>query len=250
MNNSYQINKNLFDTWNNLPLTQENVNDTYKQSFLKTKIECNRLIYALPNEEKSRVQEIIAFKNFDINYQLKFNKKTALHYAVLNQKYIEILLSRDDINVNIQDNKGKTAFLLSCHCVNAFNTIKYKKTFQLLLNDPRVNINIPDHNKNTPLSIFLSFKCASLDVLKEYLEHPRVKVWTSQYYQFILNFLNISPTLPYSLQIYNKKCEYIKKAIKREIILCLISPRCIPRLCGECICLLPPELVRLMVHFL
>lgn len=120
-------------------------------------------------------------KIMDVNIQDK-NKRTPLHLAVSNQKVgvVKILFQCDDIDFQIQDNKGKTAFHYSAETKN-------KEIIQLFVDSSpknKIDMNIPDNKGNTAFHYFckpryfepsiLKYICDCVQVDPNQLNHKKV----------------------------------------------------------------------------
>lgn len=101
----------------------------------------------LENDVTTAKALLLKFPGLDINWgHPGYSTWTALHNAASSglSEFTRLFLSHPDINVNVLDSDGKSAFYLTC-------AITQVTTLPLLLADARVDINRPDPYGATPL---------------------------------------------------------------------------------------------------
>lgn len=231
----------LINFLNSIPITHDNINNILNVE--NTKI--SRFTLAVQYGLTYQVVEMIKYTNLDINYQVSESGITSLHLAIKHKNMVKILLQHHNINVNIKNWKGETPFLRCCKYYKLEKAAQ--ENFYVFLSDERVDINQPNKFNISPLVAIILY--CPLGVFIDFIQNSRVKVWENKGGNIIKFYPNIKKVHTRN-DIIRYYIDLIFQALRRDIFWCLISPRCIPRLGGEIIRLLPPELVRLMVTFL
>lgn len=115
----------------------------------RTQSGCTALHFACCNARaEASVQALLEIEEIDVNAQ-RDNGMTALHYAckVRSPAIIRMLLGRDDLRPNTLDVYGNTALHEAC----MEHGERVVETIQALLSDDRVDADIPNSCKITPL---------------------------------------------------------------------------------------------------
>ena len=129
----------------------------------KTGLGCTGLMNAIVRGHNSLVQLLLQQPKIDIN---KVNRLgySALHFAVIedNDKEMAALLAkRGLVTINQKNIYGRTPIMEAVHC-NAVNC------FQLLLTDPRVDLDTRDNLQRSPQE-------PTFEVMEELLEDKTIK---------------------------------------------------------------------------
>lgn len=126
------------------------------------------ILQAIRNNNITRVKELLDSGVID-SYLLNYSLNYSLDIAFLENKIeiAKLLLSRHDINVNLQDKEGQTPLYRACY---------YGRTevVQLLLEQPNINVNIQNTYGETPLYIACCY--GHTEVIKLLLSHPKIDV--------------------------------------------------------------------------
>jgi ankyrin repeat protein len=123
---------------------KEDLNKFYKSPYNDT-----ILMLAIRLDSKEIIDLILSKEDCDINATDK-NKNTALMLAIRleNKKILELILSKDDCDVNIVNNDGNTALMLGIILEN-------KEIVKLLLERDDCYVNIVNNDDNTALILAL-----------------------------------------------------------------------------------------------
>ncbi|KAN0074159.1 Ankyrin repeat-containing domain protein [Elaphomyces granulatus] len=111
------------------------------------------LMYSVLRQGHDILKSLLDRLDVNINLQGGGHRFTALMWAVsscrkVDPDKVKLLLDHKGIDVNLQDNLGRTALLLA-----ASNSKARIKTVKLLLKRNNISINLPDNNGHTPLSL-------------------------------------------------------------------------------------------------
>ncbi len=89
------------------------------------------------------IEDILAYSPVDVNVQ-DDEGRTALMFAARwgNEKPVELLLKHPGIKVNMQDEGGWTALMLAAFW-------EHKKCVELLLNHPKIDVNVRNNDGRT-----------------------------------------------------------------------------------------------------
>ena len=108
----------------------------------------NDMQEAIQAKDYDKMRGIIADPNYDLDGVGASDKRTALHTAVYedDSESLGILLGQTKINVNVTTTEGNTPFLYAA-------SIGKWVSFEILLNDSRVDIDLRDGKNRTALEL-------------------------------------------------------------------------------------------------
>ena len=156
---------------------------------------------------------LLAFPNIDVNIQDE-DGKTPLHIACLRYIYpddtkevVKALLANADINVNIQDKWGYTALHYACEVLDLHKP--NNELVKELLAHPFIDVNLEDQEGKTPLDIADEKKDTEIaSMLQESIkEKEQIKK------QLIEDFClaMIQPNLPVSTRLKKRKAKELRR---------------------------------------
>ncbi len=118
----------------------------------------NALLVAAQNNQEAIVNELLKYKNLNLNAKTSISGKTALHYTG-NQNVINALINKG-ADPNIQDDLGTTPLMKA---VESGDTNAVKS----LLKSPKINVNTAMPNTHeTALSIAIESVSPDMDIVK------------------------------------------------------------------------------------
>lgn len=121
---------------------------------------------------KLRINELKTLLNHKkINVNKQYNYETPLMYACNNNNLeaVKLLIEHPDIDANVKDDGGHTAFYYVCVYINCDLDI-----IKLLISDPRVDVNIPDNLGMTAYSACLQNPQDCVEVIKILISDNRI----------------------------------------------------------------------------
>jgi hypothetical protein len=139
------------------------------EDFYEDKVK-NPLMYAAKWERLEMVQVLLQHEEINVNVQDE-KGDTALMYAVKegNLDIVQALLEHPRIDVNLQNNDGHNALIIAV-------LLKYRELdiVKALLEHPRIDVNLQERDGNTTLII--AANNGYLEIVKELLKHPKIDV--------------------------------------------------------------------------
>jgi len=114
------------------------------------------------------IKKLHKFKNLNIHLQNLYGK-TAFMTSIYNYKTIKELLKHEDIDVNILSTNNITTLMI---VINSSVDI-----VNLLLQCPKIDINLQDWNGNTALMYCCKqMNIERVDIIKKILQHPKIDI--------------------------------------------------------------------------
>ncbi|MCK4650730.1 ankyrin repeat domain-containing protein [Candidatus Babeliales bacterium] len=126
------------------------------------------LINAARSGDLEQVEKLLKHPNINVNAQNNYGKTALIWASFKNYKEIvKELLQHPNINVNAQKNYGYTALICASDCGHI-------EIVKELLKHPNINVNAQDNNDNTALiwASYFGYK----EIVKELLQHPNINV--------------------------------------------------------------------------
>jgi ankyrin repeat protein len=117
----------------------------------------NPLVYCCRKNNNKIAKLLLKHKNIDVNKEYSpYEKDTALIASCKkgNTELVELLLGNDNIDVNKIGSFGKNALFESCRIFTKTYNEEDEKIANMLLNNPKIDINAENHYGETVIHIF------------------------------------------------------------------------------------------------